>query len=298
VLVGELIGRARAVVAAPGVDPSAHGLVRVPGGMTHDVFAPVDDPTLVVKVFRSADRDEAEREWDALVALAGSGVAPDPVRFDAGEPAIVVMARVSGSPRSAGALDAEHARVIGRVHRLVHRAVPRSPRPVTHAGVVAARASLMRDARDEASSPHDDASDTVAGAWRAARTWIAHAELPRLVSSDGLRFSRGDPNLGNYLWTDAGLVLIDFEHSGLNDPALELADMAEHASTRALGEDFWIELADATGLTPADRAQVPHARRLMACCWLVMIEQRQREGLPTTIALEEQARRTLAVLGG
>ena len=79
--VGELIDRVRAAVTAVGVNPAVHGVARLSGGMSHDVFAPVDDSSLVAKVFQSADRDGAEREWDALVALAGSGLAPDPVHF-------------------------------------------------------------------------------------------------------------------------------------------------------------------------------------------------------------------------
>jgi thiamine kinase-like enzyme len=75
------------------------------------------------------------------------------------------------------------------------------------------------------------------------------------------------PNLSNYLWSDDGVVLIDWENSGYNNPAIEPADMAEHASTRALSEDFWTELADVTELTHADRARVVQGRRLMACFW-------------------------------
>lgn len=264
--------------------------------MSHDVFAPLDDANLVVKVFQTADGDEPEHEWDALVALAGSGIAPEPVHFDGGEPAVVVMTRVPGSSLSAGALDAEHARVIGSVHRLVHRTVPRTRRPLSHSGLQAARTALMADEPHETSSRRDNAPDVVTLAWRAARTWIADVDIQHLLSSDDLRFSRGDPNLSNYLWSDDHLVLLDWEDSGYNDPALELADMAEHASTRSLSEDFWVDLADATELTQAERARVTQARRLMACLWLVLIESRQLQALPTTVTLDEQATRTLTVL--
>ncbi len=91
-------------------------------------------------------------------------------------------------------------------------------------------------------------------------------------------------------------MLIDWENSGYNDPALELADMAEHASTRTLGQDFWSSVADATELTAEDRARVVHGRRFMACCWLVIIDSRHRQGRPTTVTPEEQAHRTLATL--
>lgn len=146
------------------------------------------------------------------------------------------------------------------------------------------------------SSIRSEAPEVVTSAWRAAQTWIAGEDTDRLLSAGDPRFTRGDPNLSNYLWSDGALMLIDWEDSGYNDPALELADMAEHASTRALGEDFWLDLAEATSLTPTERARVSPGRRLMACFWLVVIDSRQRHGLPTTVSLEEQATRTLATL--
>jgi aminoglycoside phosphotransferase (APT) family kinase protein len=250
----------------------------------------------VVKVFQTAGRNEPEQEWDALETLAGSGIAPDPVHFDRSSPAVVVMTRASGSSLPAGALGQEHAQAIGSVHRLVHATVPEYRRPPAHSGLRNARTSLMQGGGQPKWTDPSDAIDVVARAWRAAQAWIADADIDHLASPERLRFSRGDPNVSNYLWSEDGLVLIDWENSGYNDPALELADMAEHASTRALGEDFWTSLADATELTPADRARVVHGRRLMACFWLVVIESRQRQGLPTTVTLEEQARRTLATL--
>jgi len=292
---GDLVGRARAAVAGS-ADLAQQGLTRMAGGMTHHVFAPLDDSNLVVKVFQTTSRDEPQREWDALVTLAGSGIAPQPVYFDAGDPAVVVMTRVSGSSLPAGSIGPGHARQIGRVHRLVHRMVPEVRRPPSHSGVRAARTALLLDDRHQSSSVSVDASDVVARAWRAAQVWIVGLDLERLLYSDSLSFSRGDPNLSNYLWREEGVVLIDWENSGDNDPALELADMAEHASTRPLGEDFWTELANATDLTHADRARVAQGRRLMACFWLVLIDSRQRQGLPTTVTLEEQARRTLRTL--
>lgn len=288
----DLIGRARTAVTEGRPDPLTHGLMRLPGGMTQDVFAPIDDSTLVVKVFRTGDHDEPEHEWGALVALAGSGIAPDPIHYDPGNPAAVVMSRVFGSSLPSGALHAEHAWRIGAAHRLVHQAVPWSPRPMSHRGVRGAQRAL---ALDEA-LPDGRGPDIELEAWRAAKAWIANDDVEELLSSTNLSFSRGDPNLTNYIWTDEALVLIDWENSGFSDPVLELADMAEHPSTRTLGDDFWAALADATELTRADRARLARARKAMACFWIVIIGSRQRDGLPTTVTLEEQSHRTLAVL--
>jgi hypothetical protein len=264
--------------------------------MTHQVFAPLDDSNLVFKVFQATKGDEPHREWDALVALAGSGIAPGPVHFDPSDPAVVVMTRMVGSSLPAGEHGVEHAREIGRVHRLVHRVAPEARRAPSHSGVRAAWAALMVDGGADAPYVRADAPAVVAGAWEAARLWIAEADVEQLLAPDRLRFSRGDPNLSNYLWNEGRVVLVDWENSGYNDPRLELADMAEHASTRALEEEFWTHLADAIELKRADRARVVEGRRLMACFWLVLIDSRVGQRLPTTVTLEEQARRTLATL--
>lgn len=294
----DLVRSARAAVAATDTDPAVHGLARLSGGMSHDVFTPVDDAGLVVKVFQPSAREAPDREWSALVALAGSGIAPEPVHFDASGRAVVVMTRVRGSVLSADALDGDHARMIGDIHRVVHRTEAGPRRPPADAGVRAARAALLAPEANEASPRRDDPPDVASRAWRSARSWMANVDIQRLLASGELRFCRGDPNLSNYLWSDQGVVLVDWENSGYHDPVLELADMAEHPSTRALGNDFWLTLADATELAQADRARLFVARRLLACFWIVVIRSRQREGLPTTVTLEEQARRTLAVLEG
>lgn len=293
--VTDLVSRARAAVNAGSVDPSSYGLERLPGGMSHTVFAPIDDSTLVVKVFTTVLREEPEREWEALVALSGSGVAPEPMHFDGGDSAVVVMTRMSGSSLSAGELGAGHAAAIGNIHRRVHRTRTHRRRPVGHSWVRASCAALLD--RSQAPTYGDGASAVVARAWRAAQRWVTDVDVDGILACDGLCFSRGDPNLNNYLWSDDGLALIDWEGSGYSDPVLEFADMAEHASTRALSEDFLTDLADATGLTKSDRDRVTRSRRLMTCFWLVLIVSRRREGLPTTVTADAQAHRTLAILG-
>lgn len=265
--------------------------------MTHSVFAPVEDPSLVVKVFQTRG-PQSGHEWEALLALSGSGIAPEPLHFGVGDPSVVVMTRAAGSFLPADVLRSDHAQAIGSVHRLVHGTALQSPRPLVHSGVRAAAAVLVPEHSSGGSPITENAPAVVSDAWRAARRWMAAHDTDRLLASEELRFSRGDPNLSNYMWSAGALMLIDWEDCGYNDVVLELADMAEHASTRCLGEGFWIDLADATELTPAECARLPDARRLMACFWLVLIESRHREGLPTTVTLEDQAARTLATLEG
>jgi aminoglycoside phosphotransferase (APT) family kinase protein len=295
VRVADAVERARAATATDDASASGLGLERLQGGMSHAVFSPMEDPALVVKVFRTSVRQEPEREWEALVALAGSGVAPEPVHFDAGDPAVVVMTRVRGSSRPADELSETDAAILGRAHRQVHGRGPKARRPLSHGGVRAACASLRHGLG--ASGENEEPAVLVA-AWTAARAWVGEVDVEGILTPRTHCFSRGDPNLTNYLWSDDGVVaLVDWEDSGGSDPVLELADLAEHASSRALTDRFWDALADATGLRASDRPRVTSARRVMACFWLVLITTRSREHQPTTVTLEEQARRTLAVLG-
>jgi hypothetical protein len=288
----DLVGHARTVAAERSTEPEAHGLMRLSGGMNHDVFAPIDDSVLVAKAFRAGESGAAEREWGALVGLAGTGIAPDPILYNPGDPSIVVMSRVSGSSLSGGALGAEHAWRIGAAHRLVHQVVPWSPEAMSHAGVHAALANLKLNEL----SLLGGAPGVEGQARRAAKDWIEREDVDELFSSTSLCFSQGDSNLSNFMWTDEALVLVDWEYSGFSDPVLELAGMAEHASTRALGDDFWTVLADATEIPPVDIARLVRARKAMACFWLDLIGTRHREDLPTTVTIEEQADRTLTVL--
>ena len=124
-----LLSSARAAVESAEADPAEYGLSRLSGGMTHDLFVPVDSPNLVVKVFQTAGRNEPEREWDALETLAGSGIAPDPVHFDRSSPAVVVMTRASGSSLPAGALDCRRPSSGLRRSRAVEKVIV-GPTPV------------------------------------------------------------------------------------------------------------------------------------------------------------------------
>ena len=293
--VDDLVRAVRRVVGSPGCDPATHGLVRLEGGMSHDVFAPVDDAAVVAKAFTPETSDAASREWAALVALAGRGLAPEPVHLDrAGDP-VVVMSRLAGVSLPVEALGTEHAERLAAAHRTVHGLVVDGAPPL-HAGIWRARSTLLGHTPSE----EVRGSEVVRRAWAEANEFLSAFDLGGLLSSDArLRFCRGDPNLRNYLWRDDGIALVDWEDSGGNDPALEIADMAEHASTRAAPEAFWTVLAEATGLEDdAEVRRIAAARRVMACFWLVIVEDRHRRGLPATVTLEDQAVRTLAVLGG
>ena len=81
----------------------------------------------------------------------------------------------------------------------------------------------------------------------------------------------GDGNLDNVLWDGETCRLIDWEEFGASDLAYEVADIAEHASSR-LGRCLDVPaLLDDLELTGAQRARVVQHRRRFACFWLAML---------------------------
>ena len=268
-------------------------LERLTGGLHHDVFA-MDD--VVVKVFRSWARDEPRREWEALCALADSGLAAMPIAFDPVEPPVVVMSMLPGrSLASVELLTSERVAVLGAAYRRLHEVRPPSGRlSLSHPATLVPRTRSMFDEWNEVGCELRDAVD-------AAKAWLETPAADRLVSGSASVFCPGDPNLANTLWSDdRSLRFIDFEDSGLGDPAFEIGDMAEHLSTRGAPDAVWEELADAMGVTSsgAARARIADARRLMACFWLVILERRRRRGEPPVqLDVDEQADRVRALLG-
>src|SRR4051812_6339622 len=94
------------------------------GGLLHDVFkADAGLSSVAVKVYRSWERGEPDREWQALCALADLELGPKPLSFSAaagGEPPVVVMGWVPGHSRGAVDINSEHLAAIVNAHRAVH----------------------------------------------------------------------------------------------------------------------------------------------------------------------------------
>ena len=260
---------------------------------THHVFV-VDG--LVVKLFTSHPRHEPEREWEGLGVAAEVGVGPRAVLFDDdAELPAVVMTRVAGSPRQARLLSPQNLLAIGRAHLALGSGPSAARDAVNHPAATTLR---TREAWS-AHSPPDDAPALVHLAWTRAGEWLASADVGRLTHPPRLQFCRGDPNLTNYLFDEADLRLVDFEDCGMNDPAFELADMAEHPNSRGLPESAWKLLEDAVELTSDDRDRFCRGRCLAAIFWLTILARRANAGRsrgPETV--EDQASRVLALLDG
>jgi hypothetical protein len=280
-----LIAAARRWPAAPPgrVSPLAPG-------SSHRLFAAVlaGEP-VVVKVFRDARRGEPDREWEALRLLGGS-CAPAPLhRSHDGGPATIVMRRAAGAPRPLAALDDRQLAALAAAHDRVRAAVPASRRRAT--GHPVALLARTRDGLADLAScppgPH-------AAALRLARAW---ADGCTSAWGGGEAFGRGDPNAANYLWDGDDVMLVDFEDSGLNVPAVALADLVEHVANRGLPEATVGRLGHLWGLARR-RAGLAEARRLAACFWLVVLERNRRAGLPARqVTAAQQAARVQELLG-
>jgi thiamine kinase-like enzyme len=110
-------------------------------------------------------------------------------------------------------------------------------------------------------------------------------------------FGLGDGNLGNFLWDGERCHVVDFEDSGVSDPAYEVADLVEHVSVSLpdlVDADTVVSLLE---LDAEQRARLAGFRRLMAAFWLLMLlpgspaHHRNPAG-----AVELQARRLLDML--
>jgi thiamine kinase-like enzyme len=122
-----------------------------------------------------------------------------------------------------------------------------------------------------------------------AGDWLATRDAENLVRPRREVFCRGDSNLHNYLFATNRLWLVDFEDSGWNDVAFELADMAEHPSWRQLPKNSWSFIEDSADLVRRDRERVLAGRRLLAIYWLAVLINRDVTNRANWPQLADQA---------
>ena len=98
---------------------------------------------------------------------------------------------------------------------------------------------------------------------------IEHLALPPIPVSSCL--GHGDATVRNMLRTTGGVVLVDWEYSGLCDPAHELAKIMAHPHARDVSEERWQWLAEHYAQMAGDasfcqRIQVQYALALTWWC--------------------------------
>ncbi|MYS87520.1 aminoglycoside phosphotransferase family protein [Embleya scabrispora] len=266
---------------------------------THDIEFRDD---VVVKSFRSRERAQPLREWQALHLLTryAPGLAPEPIRADLeGEPPVIVMSRLEGVPLRGRELDRKRLRALAEAVGTMHDAIPPEvvlalPACTWYPPVVEGKArSWSTGGRELGPDP------TVAQAFEAGRRWLADRD-PAPEPGPGIRpvFGLSDGNLANYLWDGTRVRLVDFEISGRSDRAFELAEIVEHISMWPGGtEDDTTFFLSCFEPTDPEIERLRNFRTLLAFIWLLMLlpdSPGHDRNPPGT--LERQAARLLAHL--
>ncbi|MFC5834575.1 phosphotransferase family protein [Nonomuraea insulae] len=263
---------------------------------------------VVIKRFRSVDRDQPRREWRALELLDryAPGLAPAPVSADLdADPPTVVMSRLRGEPVR-GPITGRLADAIAEAVTRVQRALPQSvlrrlPARADQAvellqqvrsSVASAVGGPTVTDRDPTVPGRDpmvaDGDPVVADALRQAAKWAAQQGLEELLARPATPvFGTGDGNLANYLWDGTGIRVLDFEYSGRSDLAFELAEVVEHISVWRNDVRGLTAVLERLGPAAGEGGRLTECRRLLALYWLLRIRGETRAG---------QAERMLALL--
>lgn len=243
-----------------------------PTAATHAIEMGVDT---VSKQFRSWERGEHRREWDALVLLAAyaPGLAPAPIEADlTADPPTVTMSRLDGDPVNAASIGPEQIGAMAVAIDALHRAVP----DAALAGLrprLPPLPAIAGKARRRCLEPLQLGCDPlVREAFAEAVSWLDSPSLDGLLAAEVCPvFGHGDGNLANYLWDGSRARIVDFENSGRSDRAVELADISEHLSTTAEHGVATADLLAGFELTRAESERLREARRLYAFDWLLML---------------------------
>jgi Ser/Thr protein kinase RdoA (MazF antagonist) len=252
---------------------AAAQLSRLEGGRNNAAYAcNISDQRACVKVYRANDRNRAEREWHALIALAALKLpeAPTPYRYDP-DPAlpIVVMQLVAGTPLGDRPLTDRQLTALHHAHARLFEITP-SVLPRVALSAVGTDARQMLRRVEHAYAAHANTDGATPGARQALSCWQAWSTSPDpelLTAPRQSVFGRGDPNLRNCLWNGHTLRIIDFEYAGWSDRAHELADLIEHPESRATPDPTWQAFVDRFDLPDLERQRLHAARRLLALFW-------------------------------
>ena len=253
---------------------------------------------IVVKKFRSGDRDEPAREWAGLTLLArhAPGLAPAPVRADLdAAPATIEMTWLPGTELSGQSLTSAQTQALAAALNRLWSSVPSPqgyPATAPNAGRLTAKVQSMLTAGFEMG---DDPA--VARAYATATAWLDSGALEHPHPGNGTVLGQGDPCLANFIWDGTQIRIVDFEDSGPSERAFELAILTEHIaawSDASLNAEDFLALFDLPG---AEAARVHAFRCLAALFWLILL----RPGGPSSDrnppgTLQRQAARLLALL--
>lgn len=215
---------------------------RVGGGMNNRLYcARRQGQMLAVKFTMRDDRDRAGREWTALHILAEAelSIAPQPLLIDRERYTwpVVVQSWIDGEPlQGPPHADADWQAILAHL-RTVHALTAdkiRRPLPTT---------VLYASTAKEACAAIDWQLNLLPSAERPPQLVALCADLHRcrFPSWDAptLTLCRADPNMRNFIRREGAWASVDWEYSGLGDPAFEIADLIAHIAHLDVPEDRW-----------------------------------------------------------
>lgn len=258
-------------------------LRRVDGGMNNRLFcARRDDLALAIKFTVRDDRDRAGREWNTLHALAEAElrIAPLPILLDRERYAwpVVVQSWIEGEPlQHPPHDDADWEAILAHmiaVHQLTGDRVRRSlPAPVlwaTSAEQVLAQIRWQLDRVPVEARPPRLTALIDAVARCRFPTWDAPT----------LTLCRADPNIRNFIRRAGPWASVDWEYSGLGDPAFDIADLIAHIAHLDVPAARWDWFVDRYAALCADadcRMRIDVYLPLMLAWWTVRVVRYLRE---------------------
>jgi thiamine kinase-like enzyme len=222
-----------------------------------------DSADLAIKLMIRDERNRAQRECSALTLLEslGSPVAPKPIflDLDSYKHAVVAQTWVDGDMlRSAPDDDATWLRILQTYHA-IHRI---GLDDIVRQGVAFDRTSSSTPPDQAASAiiafaqqvPPEHHAESLAGLIEA----LVRMQIPTIRISSCL--CHGDPNVRNMIVTSGGVRLVDWEYSGINDPAHEIAALMSHPIGGSASEERWRWLAEQYALLSGEPDMLPRIR--------------------------------------
>ena len=205
----------------------------------HDVY--VEAQHLIAKEYLRAERPDASRhEYAALCWLSSLQLAPEPVFFDASAGPVVVYRYMDGEMWDRRVPSAAELRALAelwlRFHGLREDGLWLARGQAQPWSAVEARLRMLIEAyagwANRRSSQFRGAARLCVEALN--RSLVAAARLIR-TDTPPLCFCRSDPRFANVIARpDGRLGLVDWEDSGLRDPAREVADLLMHPNQEDL----------------------------------------------------------------